>query len=184
MFLCGQCHLKYEQQSTHSVVELLQLVYWMVPTSVHKYERKEKFGWTGIFGSRIFCKHLQWCVDEAEWKRKTFPNEEKSIRHWKDIIFMLLFFFFFFFLSTVSASVTQNVMSSKQRSENWFYLNNPAKPCRYIFHFHYFFSPRLPFSSYPSLAMLFLVMSLIFAWNVTLQPMCTTATLKTLFDCA
>ena len=111
MFLCGQCHLKYEQQSTHSVVELLQLVYWMVPTSVHKYERKEKFGWTGIFGSRIFCKHLQWCVDEAEWKRKTFPNEEKSIRYWKDIIFMLLFFFFFFFffLSTVSASVTQKI---------------------------------------------------------------------------
>ena len=28
----------------------------MVPTSVHKCERKEKFGCTGIFGSRIFYK--------------------------------------------------------------------------------------------------------------------------------
>ena len=140
---------------------------------MHKSERKEKFGCTGIFGSRIFYKHLQWCVDEAEWKRKTFPKEEKSSRYWKDIIFMLLIY-------SLWICHSRNFLSGKQRSENWFCLNNPVKPCRYIFHFHYFFSPRLLSSSYWCyiiltsiafpLAMLFLLMNLIFAWNVTCQP--------------
>ena len=89
----------------HSGVELWQWVYWMVPTSVHKCERNEKFGCTGIFGSSIFYKHLQWHVDEAEWKCKTFPKEEKSIRYWKDIIFMLVLLL----LSTVSTSLTQEI---------------------------------------------------------------------------
>ena len=61
-----------------------------IPNSVHKCKRKEKFGCTGIFGGRIFYKHLQWRVDQGEWKRKTFPKEEKSISYWKDIIFMLV----------------------------------------------------------------------------------------------
>ena len=69
---------------------------------------------------------------------KKIPKEEKSIKYWKDIIFILvLLLLLLLLLSTVSASVTQEISRHvKQRSENWFYLNNPAKPFRYIFNFH------------------------------------------------
>ena len=119
---------------------LWQWVYWMVSTSVHK--RKEKFGRTGIWGSRIFYKHFQCCVDGAEWKRKSLSKEEKSIRYWKDRFMLVL-------LKIYSLCIchSRNFLSRKQRSENWFCLNNSAEPCRYIFHFHYFFNPRLLFSS-------------------------------------
>ena len=100
--------IELQQQSMHSVVELWQWVYWMVPTSVHKCERKEKFGCTGIFGSRIFYKHLQWRVDEAEWKCKKNSKGRKSIKYWKDIIFILVLLLLLL-LSTVSASVTQEI---------------------------------------------------------------------------
>ena len=37
-----------------------------------------KFGCTSIFGNRIFYKHLQWRVDEAEWKCKKNSKGRKK----------------------------------------------------------------------------------------------------------
>ena len=124
MFLCGQCHLKKEQHSMHSGVELRQWVYWMVPTSVHKCERKEKFACTGIFGSRIFYKHLQWRVDEAEWKCKKNSKGRKKYQVLKrynihtGIIIIIIY--------SLCICHSRNFSSCKQGSEN----------CRYIFNFH------------------------------------------------
>ena len=111
--------------------------------------------------------------------------------YWKDIIFMLVFFFFFFFFfffCTVSASVTQNI-SCQVNKEVKIHSISIIRPSLadifFIFitfsalgyHFPVIDANLHQHCFHPGLAMLFLVMSLIFAWNVTCQSMCITATL-------
>ena len=109
------------------------------PTSVHKCERKEKFACTGIFGSRIFYKHLQWSVDEAEWKCKKNSKGRKKyqvLKRYNIHTGIIIIIIIIIIIYSLCICHSRNFSSCNQRGENWFYLNNPAKPCRYIFNFH------------------------------------------------